>query len=499
MTGSKGPSRLVFVGAANPRIVSLTNSESNLDYLALSYCWGGDDSMKLTTSTIGRWTESLPFTELPKTLRDAITFTKHIGLEYVWIDRLCIIQDDPEDVIIEIAAMPNIYGRAWLTLSVSWAKASQDGFLFSTAESHNVLRKTMLAMHYRCPDESIGLVTLTPMSDWTTSSREAIDYRAWTLQEQMLSPRVLQFSSHYVRWDCKSARYYYRHSENPELPIPKGNFDTTGEGLKEWRLVVEDYCSRKMSDSGDKLLAISAIAANYHRRQTGIGGATKYMAGLWEEQLPEALLWRIDMYEQPPRPPVYRAPSWSWASIDGRIFHMFLYRLGEDRQYNKFLTTVTEWRVELTSQSAPYGAVASGFIKLRGQVRLLYWHLEKGQLSAESEGYPERSGSSYATPDALDNKYPFGTQRFGQGAPVLCLLLGYSVSFNQDRYPFGLILVPETEPSNLIDLDANGEFGHIWEHSSLRRVGFFDIGYGLEDERKMFWELPYKELEVTII
>jgi hypothetical protein len=160
----QGPSRLVFVGAAIPRIVSLTNSESKKDYIALSYCWGGDETMKLTRSTIGRWTQSLPFAELPKTLRDSIIFTRHLGLEYVWIDGLCIIQDDIVDTTVEISAMPSIYSGAWLTLSVSKAKTCQDGFLFSI-ESHKFQHRNMLAVHYRCPDGSVGLVTLTPKED----------------------------------------------------------------------------------------------------------------------------------------------------------------------------------------------------------------------------------------------------------------------------------------------------------------------------------------------
>lgn len=117
----KGPSRLLYLDPSPTAALKVKIIETNGTeiYAALSYCWGKDSSMQLLRSTIDAWKEELPFDQLPQTIRDAIVTTKRLGLEYLWVDRICIIQDDREDTKKELSAMAKIYQRSFLTMQVT--------------------------------------------------------------------------------------------------------------------------------------------------------------------------------------------------------------------------------------------------------------------------------------------------------------------------------------------------------------------------------------------
>lgn len=118
----KGPSRLLYLDPSTTTSkVKIIETNGTEIYAALSYCWGKDLSMQLLHSTIAAWKEKLPFDELPQTIQDAIITTKRLGLEYLWVDRICIIQDDREDTRRELSAMARIYQRSFLTMQVTEA------------------------------------------------------------------------------------------------------------------------------------------------------------------------------------------------------------------------------------------------------------------------------------------------------------------------------------------------------------------------------------------
>jgi hypothetical protein len=174
----RGPARLLYVNSSNTSSIRLVERKMNMEYIALSYCWGGDDSMKLTNLEFDSWAQSIPVINLPKTIRDAIICTRRLGLDYLWVDRLCIIQDNAADVTQQIAVMPEIYGMAYLTLSASSAVTSQDGFLQSRDEVSSKFSRSRIALLYICPDGSTGSITLAPsqeLSDSLTPGTLAVD------------------------------------------------------------------------------------------------------------------------------------------------------------------------------------------------------------------------------------------------------------------------------------------------------------------------------------
>jgi hypothetical protein len=134
-----------------------------------------------------------------------------------------------------------------------------------------------------------------------------------------------------------------------------------------WRDIVKEYTSRELSDPKDRLLAISGIA-------TALGDISKdsYLAGLWLNDFPTALLWEIASPFDP-KPPNYRAPSWSWASVDGLMAFPIDLDMDPDLKLHSYFVTLAE-------ASAPYGAVKAGYIEIMGRMRPARWNSNRRTL-----------------------------------------------------------------------------------------------------------------------
>ena len=99
-------------------------------YAALSYCWGDiAPKFKLTTECIDEACSGIFIKRLPRTLQDAILIARTMEIPYIWIDSLCIIQDDEEDKKRELPKMVDIYSGAAVVISAAVSKTCEDGFL----------------------------------------------------------------------------------------------------------------------------------------------------------------------------------------------------------------------------------------------------------------------------------------------------------------------------------------------------------------------------------
>jgi hypothetical protein len=303
-----------------------------IKWAALSYVWGGDQKLKTTVGTITDMKAGIERERLPQTLQDAITVCRALGLEFLWVDALCIVQDDPEDLRRELASMPQIYQRAWVTISASAAARVTDGFLLKRCYSHTA---TPVSLPYLADDglDTDRVVLVGKSSDICLSQNDPINERAWTYQERRLSPRMLDFSHKQVILYCHTHKlcqgdgsitgWSTNHDNEIKLPghiqqriryKPISRF----HGSINWHDMVNGYVTRKLSFPSDKLTALSALASLY-RERTGY----TYLAGLWEESLINDLCWGTGQNKLFPRPKEYRAPSWSWAAID--VVAPFLY------------------------------------------------------------------------------------------------------------------------------------------------------------------------------
>jgi hypothetical protein len=141
------PTRLVELlplGAPiNARICSTSGHIGSC--VALSYCWGGSQPFRTTTANSHHCSESLPYSNLPKTILDAFEVVRNLDLRFVWVDSLCIIQDDKLDIERELRSMVRVYQNAKLTIVAASAFRCHDGFL-EGSDSYNLFRLPVRVM-----------------------------------------------------------------------------------------------------------------------------------------------------------------------------------------------------------------------------------------------------------------------------------------------------------------------------------------------------------------
>lgn len=311
-TGSFAPRRLIEIpedaNSVSTRVVD-TQELGTVQWCALSYCWGGPQKETAVQADFKnpRRQKRVMLKSLPRTILDAMIVARGLRVPYIWVDSLCILQDDPEDLAEELSKIPKIYGDALLTISASKALTSGEGFLAPRAFRSSGFPPVRLqfealdgfqSLLYQTSD--LGLV-------------EAIDQRAWTLQESFLSTREVRFNNHGISWSCLTEHKDYDRGDQSESSLLLYRRTEPGE-LKPYdsrELLLERFWNRKLTFQMDKLLAFSAIEAvlKHHPED-------RYLAGMWFSELPEALFWTIWKSNGNRRPLEYRAPSWSWASID---------------------------------------------------------------------------------------------------------------------------------------------------------------------------------------
>jgi hypothetical protein len=329
---------------------------------------------------------------LPNTFADAVQLTRGLGLKYLWIDSLCIIQDDPDDWARESARMADVYHHAALTISADGASDSSKG-LFQTIENP---RTKEISIPFQCPTGAGSICARK--SDLHGKDRvhvigqkkeEPLRSRGWVLQEWILSNRIVHFTAGEILWECnmfhccecqiasQSNLEDHKHWQAIN-ETSKTHFYQRGEAKSDerfnWPRVVENFSDRQLTKNTDRLPALSGLATLHKPK-----ASEDYAAGIWKSQLPQALLWRIHPGNTPyssdrgTRHEVYYAPSWSWASITtGRIMCQSHETTGWDVVCKakpvqcEFLEVYT-----LPATQNPFGPTSSAFIKMRGEIGIV--------------------------------------------------------------------------------------------------------------------------------
>jgi hypothetical protein len=177
-------------------------------YIALSYCWGPQTLKPFATTTSANIKDrklGIPLEQLPQTFQDAITITRGLGIRYLWIDALCILQGhDSEakaDWSRESMKMADVYGGAYVTIAAANASNVHEGFLRRKIPKEAYQMKLGLMS---IQDPSIrGTVSLSTRNSFCQSMDEPLYHRGWTLQERILSPRVLICNKDQYAWECQ--------------------------------------------------------------------------------------------------------------------------------------------------------------------------------------------------------------------------------------------------------------------------------------------------------
>jgi hypothetical protein len=298
-------------------------------YICLSHCWGKSQHITTELGTLPARKAKIAWNELPKTFQNAIVFTRRLHIRYIWIDSLCIIQNDPTDWSKQASKMPEIYENAYVTLAATFSSDSSTGCFTRADECYKAQafavedldgKKHQLFVRRHVPHSKI-----TGRHHKLEIDEEyPLLTRAWVLQERLLSPRVLHFGRHELFWECKASaacECSFLDQAEPEY-LDKvqhqerlnSNRNNHAELVHAWHQIVELYTTLNMTYEKDKFNAISGLARRVNRMESD------YVAGLWMDSLVADMLWEVLVPSE--RPSVWRAPSWSWASVNSRVTYV---------------------------------------------------------------------------------------------------------------------------------------------------------------------------------
>jgi hypothetical protein len=206
--------KLRFIDVKSKKLTEFFNINiSKLKYIALSYVWGRSKYTMLTTKTLFELQTSNfgGSASLPQTIQDAIAVTERLGYQNLWVDSLCIVQDDEDDKDLQIGQMSMIYSQAVLTI-VAAAGDSADAGLpgISSVRTSEQIEVALPETNIH-PNRSI-LSTFSGRSQdnvYVASYQDTTwGSRGWTYQEHVLSARLLIFMEQQILWECGTCSWY---------------------------------------------------------------------------------------------------------------------------------------------------------------------------------------------------------------------------------------------------------------------------------------------------
>ncbi|OTA59596.1 HET-domain-containing protein [Hypoxylon sp. EC38] len=346
-------------------------------YAVLSHCWGSQLSCTTMTDNLSNMMQGISWIKLPQTFQDAIRYCLELGIFYLWIDALCILQDDKNDWQIESARMADIYQNSYISLAATSSDCSTSGCfpkqpmtdaersfeaVSATGEVYQILIRRQLS-HWSAPPTNLSRRNNPLLS------------RGWVFQERVLAPRILHFCNQELVWEC-GEQTCCECGSLPESQNLKMQFALATRLKSESELVENEYENAQErfdqwhtryirgSDSDPIKIDEARFVANlgysplkelfelapksrldlavdqWHHiveqysplaltkdgdRLPALSGLAermapflgKYLAGLWDKSLLRDLTWRVDKLDPGHRrPPKYRGPSWSWVSVN---------------------------------------------------------------------------------------------------------------------------------------------------------------------------------------
>ncbi|KAF1809927.1 HET-domain-containing protein, partial [Eremomyces bilateralis CBS 781.70] len=297
-------------------------------YFTLSHCWGTSQRTCLMSNAFRAFADFTSFSGLPKTYQHAFLVTFSLGYRFIWIDSLCIVQDDEEDWKAQASMMSSVYKGACCNIAATWAPNGDWGCFIPTRASPLITLDLGLgqAIAYK--------VSLAASNQYYDDLVEApLNQRAWVVQERYLARKQLSFTRSGAYWEChelvaseqfptgvpKESRDFrpYSHA-GPPTGKPTVNLDDPITLQAAWVALVDFYSGCQLTKLSDKTVALAGLAEEVRRAMED-----EYLAGLWKKDLVKQLCWATDFdvrrRAKRLRIPTFVAPTWSWMSVDGPV------------------------------------------------------------------------------------------------------------------------------------------------------------------------------------
>lgn len=443
------PKRLIQVHEDDPMSWNLVDETSDITepYMTLSHCWGASQPIRLKRSDIVQYKERNLITKLPKTFAEAIEVAKSLGIHYIWIDSLCIVQDDEADWREQSSLMRSIYTYSDCNIAATSSRGSSEG-CFQTSDAA-LKHPTVINLGFElngCSTYQLSRVSSVE-DDLNTAP---LNSRAWVFQERYLASRQLSFTASQVYWECAElvANEQCPGGLADELWTKQQTLSLWKKRLapandedfrRIWSNVVEQYSSCALTKKTDKVIALSGLADHLERSQRHVGNTYRY--GLWSRDFHRQLCWTSHFsVSEPEQLDNAIAPTWSWMNLDGRV--------QQDDAYNN------PW----------------------GKYRISWIQVEDHDTSTASDGLLSLRG--IALFGTLQDNDPFGQGRYNGKVLLSCPLA-----------------TPDIEPMFSFEASFHWNVSH-WPQDSLhpQKLCFFMVNMSLVTEEihgLVLWQIPY--------
>lgn len=321
------PTRVLDVSGPEVDIVRLfcgTRGQTSPGrYIALSHRWGlPSENWKFCTKkdNLTSRKEGIRVADLPQTFQDAITTTRALSVQYLWIDSICIVQDDAHDWDIESKLMGQVFSSAYVTIAATCASGTKDGFLKPRPTRDCVTIKM---------DDDCNLYLCNSIDDFNNDvDHGELNTRGWVLQERALSRRTIHFAENQTYWECGEGvrcETLTKMKNKKASFLGDANFPTSvetyvkGMKIELFQSLYQRYSNLSLSFAKDRPIAIKGLEKRLIQTFKTVGGY-----GVFDCYLYRSLLWkssrqaleRIDSLSDG------KVPSWSWMAYTGGIEYL---------------------------------------------------------------------------------------------------------------------------------------------------------------------------------
>ena len=321
------PDRVVWIEANNSSRIQLLEPKGiRAKYIALSYCWAtgpiSSDTYLTDTSTLSAKQAGMEYNDLPPLFQDVVNCARKLGIQYIWIDRLCIIQGENGDFKIQAPKMGDIYGNATLTIAAASATSENDRILVEREPKWH-------ASDLKLNIEGFGSLKLRARRRTHPIGEEAkggdygkVSTRAWIWQERLLSGRTVFYTPSALKFECHCHSVW--EGFGPRITGISWSAKLESISHLSWLTLVEEFMKRDITKPYDRLPAMESVMKRIEKSK-----GWSPLCGLWSNAFRESPGWssmeaggafsgKIACRMNPE----HYAPTWSWASVNGPISYV---------------------------------------------------------------------------------------------------------------------------------------------------------------------------------